>query len=265
MTAAHRIIKYIALALAAVLVVTVIGGIVGGLSLLNAVLGDDFITDMQDSVVDGTVNSLYVDIGAAEIKILSGDSFCVKSNLKDITVKNDGGTLNVIHKSRFNFSINDAVVEIYIPTGHIFDSITLLNGAGVLEAETLSADIVKIDSGAGKADINNIIAKQKCHIDTGAGKLTVNNADINCLDLDIGTGKIEFKGLLSGDCNIDMGIGAVDIRLLGGKDRYCFDVDKGIGDMIIDGTSVSDGQTVGNGNCHIDISGGIGSLDVSFE
>lgn len=267
MSGTGQVIKYIALALAIVLVAAIIGGMVGGLSLLSKIFdgSDDPITDMRQYAVEGNATSLDIDVDASEIKILIGDAFYVKSNLKDIAVNNDGGTLAVKYKTRFNVYSGEAVIEICVPADTVFKSITVSSGAGMMYAKALCADRISIDSGAGKVDIDGICAKKQCDINTGAGKVSITDADINDLDLDIGTGRLELAGILFGDCNIDMGVGAADIILQGGKDAYRFDVDKGIGDITVDGISVSDGAAVGDGDCRVNISGGIGALTVSFE
>ena len=63
---------------------------------------------------------------------------------------------------------------------------------------------------------------------------------------------------------VDAGVGEVNINLKN-KDSYVICVEKGIGNITIDGVSVGDGSTYGNGNNRVDISGGIGSIKVNFD
>ena len=52
--------------------------------------------------------------------------------------------------------------------------------------------------------------------------------------------------------------------LLGIKDDYKIKVSKGIGEIRIDNNSIKDGEVIGNGNNFIDVSGGIGQINISY-
>lgn len=259
--------KYIALALAAAIVLAVIVGIVGGISFLLGLFGDngDILDEMREFAVEGEVKDLELDVDAAEISIVSGDGFCIKSNIEGLDVKNDKGVLKIKYKRIFTANASKALIEMTVPADLVFGELSVVTGAGKLSIESLKAENMSLDTGAGMAEINGLTAEKSCDIDTGAGKVTVTDADLRDLDLDIGAGKFEFSGRLSGDCDLDMGVGASDITLFGSKADYTFDVDKGIGSVNIDGTDVSDGEKIGDGDCRVDISGGIGSVTVKFK
>lgn len=267
MTTVQRIVKYFALLLAAVIVVSVACAAINGLSFI-AGLFDDKETDIgeiREYMVEGEIRSLDIDIDAARIDIILGDELIVRSNIDDITVKNERGTLAVKYKNRFNIYAGEAVVEITVPAELVFGEVSVSTGANKLYADIINANKVDIDFGAGSAEIDRLVAKKECDIDTGAGKVVIGDCDISDLDLDIGTGKFELAGALMGDCVIDMGVGSVDIILVGTPDDYCFDIGKGIGNITIDGNEMRDGETLGTGDCHIQISGGVGSVTVGFE
>lgn len=267
MTTAQKIIKYFALLLAVLIVISVVCAVVNGLSFVANVFGGKEIEigEMQEHTVEGDVHSLKLDIDAARIDIIKGDRLAVKSNIKDITVKNDSGTLVIKDRHFMAVYAGEAVVEITVPNGFVFEKVSLSTGANMLYAESIEANEVDIDFGAGTAEIKDLVAKKECDIDTGAGKVVIVGCDINDLDLDIGAGKFEMSGSLCGDCRIDMGVGGAEIELVGTIDDYRFDVHKGIGNITIDGNKVSDDQIVGGGECRVRISGGVGSADITFK
>ena len=68
--------------------------------------------------------------------------------------------------------------------------------------------------------------------------------------------------------NLDIEINAADlyiITLIGNKDDYKLDLEKGLGSITVDGKDVSDFGSSGNGTNKVDISGGIGAINVRFE
>ena len=54
-------------------------------------------------------------------------------------------------------------------------------------------------------------------------------------------------------------------RGIGNKDDYKLDIEKGLGNITVDGTSVSNIKGQGNGNNSIEISGGIGAINLKFK
>ena len=53
--------------------------------------------------------------------------------------------------------------------------------------------------------------------------------------------------------------------LIGSKDDYKVDVEKGLGSISVDGKNVSDLGNSGNGQRHIHIEGGIGAVRIVFR
>ena len=55
------------------------------------------------------------------------------------------------------------------------------------------------------------------------------------------------------------------ISLIGSKDDYKVDIDKGIGNITVDGKTVTDFGSSGNGQNHIEINGGVGTINLNFK
>ena len=71
MTTFQKIIKYLALAFAIFLIVTIIGGIITGLtgiSFLTSSEDAEIVGEMQNLPIDGEISSLSVDLSGAEFK-----------------------------------------------------------------------------------------------------------------------------------------------------------------------------------------------------
>ena len=267
MTQWQRAVKYIAMALAILLAVTIIFGIVSAVSSLGLLFGDDssLIGEMKEDVVSGEVSRLDVELEGASLKIKSGEEFLVESNLKNLSVRVSGGTLSVVQEHIAFTSVgSSASVIIYIPEGTVFDKASIETGAGKLDIDTLSAEYVDLDLGAGQVNIGTLNASEGADIDGGAGQVNIRGGELCKLDLDMGVGEFNLRARLSGRNTFDMGIGAANVTLIGSPDDYCFDISKGLGDAKINGESVGSGKH-GSGDTYVQIDGGIGSITVNTE
>lgn len=268
MTALQKIIKQLALFFAVVLIVLIVGGIV-------RVLGVFFESPEQDSVtkesttytVSDAVTSLDILINAANLTIRDADTFSVESNLKHLTVKEENGVL-IIEEDRktvWGMTYGNASLIIGIPKDTEFQKVAVVTGAGKLSVGTLRAQTLQLELGAGEADIQSLTATTSADIDGGAGKLAVHNGSLTNLDLDMGVGQLTLTSSLLGDCELDMGIGKSNVTLLGDKAQYAVSVEKGLGNLTVDGKNVSDFGSFGNGTNKVEIDGGVGAIQVQFS
>jgi len=261
MTTGQSVIRYCAIALAVLLSVTIIASVVlsiaGVLSLLGGKRG---IGEMKTFEIGEEVKSLDINIGAAELKIVTGGEFRVESNIGKLTVSCRNGVLKISEKRRLSLSYDGkAVLKVCIPEGTVFEKLSLDAGAGTVDIDSVSAETVKLDLGVGM-----LVATGKAEIDGGAGKISVKDGRINSLDADTGAGAMDIAGVLTGTSRISIGVGRAELTLRGGEDAYRFDVDKGIGRVTVGGREMSDGEKCGSGDNLIEIDGGIGSVTVTF-
>lgn len=266
MTTLQKIIKYCAVAFAIFLIISIIGGICGALGMASVFFDRDVTGEIKTYTVSSEVKSLDVEISAAELEIITSNSFSVESNHKYLTVKEDKGTLRISEDRPIGGASSGGVtVTITIPVGFVFDDASISAGAGKVNIATLSANTLNLKLGAGKTDIDCLNAKTRSKVDSGAGKLTILGGELHDLSMDVGIGKLELTSKLTGKCSIDYGIGDAKLTLLGGKDDYKIQLDKGIGDAMLDGKSMSDDSVYGSGENQIDIDGGIGAIHIQFE
>ena len=275
MTEAQRIIKYLAIAFAVFLTVAIIGGILSAVGVLGGIFlgGDraeaDATGELKTYAVASGISELNIHINAADITIKEGSAFSVESNLKNLTVEEKNGCL--ILKDLTTIKLNgsntyqDAVLTIYVPAGTVFDSINLKTGAGRVSAGELLAETVDIELGAGDAWIDTLVASKSADIEGGAGRITISGGALHNLDLDMGVGQLNLTAALSGECQLELGVGESNITLLGSRADYALDIEKGIGEVRVDGKPVSDFGSSGNGTAEVEIHGGIGAIYVEFK
>ncbi len=219
--------------------------------------------------VTSEIHSLNIRINAADFKIEYGEEFSVVSNLKNLEVAEKGGCLTVVDKSpsrRFrDGSYEDATLTIYVPTQTVFETVRLFTGAGRFHVDTLTAEILDLQFGAGDVYIGTLVATRSADIGGGAGLITVSDGALNDLDLKMGIGELDLTSVFSGECSLEMGVGESNITLIGSKEDYELEIEKGLGAITIDGMNVSDFRNSGNGATEVEINGGVGSINVNFE
>lgn len=265
MTGIQKLIKYGAIALAVVLVVSILSGIFSAVGVLGVLFeGKGVAQDVTDYEVSQNITALDVSIGAADLTVKTADRFYVKSNLKNIKVTEKNGTLTVREKDSFAVSYNGAVLEIGVPENFSFTSIQVETGAGVFDAAFLSAEVVSLELGAGEVKIGELYATKKAHIEGGAGKLTIGGGSIQDLELDMGVGQLNLTAALPGDSELDMGVGEANLKLLGTQADYRIKMEKGLGQTTVAGSPVDSG-VYGNGINDIEISGGVGAIYIDFQ
>lgn len=267
MTSTQKVIKYCALAFAFAIIANIIFAILFGIGQLSSVLGITKDKDLKNmEVVKTTTNnitSLEIDLNTVGLEIKSGNIFSVETNSKKVKVQEKGTELNIKEKSHtWHTPAEQGQVKITIPKNSVFIDVKIETGAGKIVIEKLSTSMLDLDIGAGKVDIKNLIVTNEAEIDGGAGKVDIKASTINNLDLDMGVGKCSLTTILTGNNQIDAGVGALDIKLLDTKDNYNIQLEKGIGSITLNGEQVKENIVYGRGNTGLRVKGGIGAVKV---
>lgn len=265
MNRAQRIIKYAAIALAISLIISIVTGI---LTVVFTALGISYIVEIgENSIETMNVSQEYVNIheidlevAASSIEIIKADSLKVEgTNIpKDYDFTEKNGKLEIKGKK----IKSGAKIVIYMPSE--INSLDIEVGAGNITIKDITLQEIRLDTGAAKTDITGLIVTTKADINTGVGETNIIDSDITNLDMDTGIGSVELNGYLKGASDIDCGVGNLDIDLLGTEAFYRIIAERGIGNLVINGTKVSGEQNIGTGNNILKISGGIGNLDISY-
>ena len=265
MTTLQKVIKYLAIAFAIFLTVSIVGGILSAVGLFEGFFSTDAVLeDVETYSVAAEIHNLDIEINAADLYIKEGEAFSVESNLKHLKVEEKGGLLTIQETKKFTGTYNGAVLTVYVPAGTVFDNVNLTTGAGRLTIGNLSAGTLDFELGAGDVTITSLVATESADIEGGAGRVTVSGGTLKDLDLEMGVGQLNLTAGLTGDCQLDLGVGESNITLIGSKENYKLDMEKGLGNICVDGKNVS-GYSSGNGANEVEINGGVGSINVQFD
>lgn len=220
------------------------------------------------------INDLEIKIGSADVVITKGgdklqvEAVNVPEDYYDYGIRDGKFVLKTKKKFQFinTWMINWFADNKYEPKINItlpdkeYNDVDLSIGTGSAKVEGITARNVDIDVGTGEFISKDFKVTGKLDIDHGTGEAVFENFDTNKVEIDSGVGEVSFSGSVSGGLEADCGIGQVNITIFGSSSDYDIDAEAGIGGVNIDKNGGS-----GHGNIPIDISGGIGEVNLKFK
>lgn len=265
MTTFQKVIKYFAIAFAALLIVNIISGICYGLQTISSLFGSpDAEERMKEFTQSEAENALYVSLGGAELVIKNGDTFKADFDEKYISCHQAGNKMLIMQKKTELFGKDKVcAVTIYVPEAMMFDVADIEVGAGQVTIGELNAKELSLDMGAGETVIGKLNVTEKAEIDCGAGAFMVESGSIANLSADTGMGEFNLGSRLTGSSEINHGMGEANIRLIGDAGDYTVNLDKGMGEATLNGQIVS-GGSYGNGASYVEADCGMGAIHIDF-
>lgn len=270
MQAAQRVIKWLAVAFGIFLIGVMLSALVGVGYIVSEVFdGFDGWEDSKQTEVEieageveefaGEVHELKVDFKGTNLKIVPGDELKVETNNDRIRVKRSGGSL-VIQEDEGGtiFHGMDSVqAVVYLPQGvEGLEKAEIMMGAGSLEISDMKAKELKLELGAGRTEIDELVVTRKAEIDSGAGMFELKEGEIRNLDLEMGVGNVSLSARLLGRNKISAGMGRLELELIGGENDYNVSFEQGLGSLLQEGISLNNPQ----GQNYVEIDGGVGAV-----
>lgn len=227
MNTAQRVIKYLAMAFAIFLIVSIFSGIVYGvLGIVTAgkLVGDN--STVATKCVDNEENfCLEIALSISNLEVKKGEKLSVETKNEKVEVIQDDHKLIITEKGRHIFErYNDREVVLFVPEDMEFN---------------------------------------KVGISGGVGSIYVENLRTKDLEMALGIGKTEVASLEVENAKISTGIGEVSVGLKSKAEAYTIKTEKGIGDISLNGKSISDYSVNGNGDKKVEIDGGIGAIKIT--
>lgn len=268
MTTAQKVIKYIAIALAFTIIISIMLIILNvgsniieflGLTQESSNTENSLLWQQQNNII----TNLEIDLKCTSLEIKNSDKFYIETNNSNIKYKEYNEKIEIEEIKSNCISRKEKELTIYIPTSLQLDIIKLEAGAGNINITNLYSKKIDFDLGSGNTTIGNIEASN-VEIDAGVGKLTITNGNINNFNFDLGVGETNITARIMGYNKLDTGVGRLNLNLIGYKDDYKIKVSKGIGEIKVDNVSINNDKNIGTGTNYIDIDGGVGSINISY-
>ena len=235
------------------------------LALASCVNENVVLDDYQTYEITSEIHSLDIQINAADFKIVSVDDFSVESNLKYLSVSEKDGVLKIVDEAKSNSNYTNAILTLYVPNGIVFYDVDIETGAAKMTVDTLSASSVELKLGAGDVRFESLNASANIDIEGGAGQITIVSGTLNNLSLEMGIGELNLTAAVFRESDLKFGVGESNVTLIGSKDDYKVDIEKGLGNVTVDGENVIGFSSIGNGQNHIKFEGGIGTINLKFQ
>lgn len=282
MNSAQRVIKYFAIALAAVLVLTIFSGILGAISLAGLFVWGDEVRTSSGEVTEiwsgceaeqcltetvSNVKNLDINIGATTMRVveaLGNEKVRVETDNEYVRVWQDGDTLRIVEESHgfFGWWGKTDELTLYVAPGMEFEKVEIEAGAGSLVIDKLVAKDLDLELGAGKTVIRSVQAKATARIEGGAGMLEVQGGVLRNADISLGAGKAAVTAQVLGNSKVDSGVGKLELNLVGSEEDYRLTIDKGLGSVTANRASLGDKSVWGTGENMIRIDSGVGAVEI---
>lgn len=153
----------------------------------------------------GTLEIYYDDVEEIQIQ---------HKNIDHIKAEVKNGVLKIGEELEISINdVEDRSLVVIIPNEMSFDAVDLEIGASLADIDGLNAKDISITIGAGQASISNITA-DNMELEVGAGEATVANLSVEKMD-------------------VEVGMGQVDLGLYGAQTDYDYNVECGMGNVVV--------------------------------
>lgn len=272
MTTTQKIIKYLAIAFALFLVISIFSIIFGLsreiISSINSDKKDSKLLEEYTTISNNVNNieSFKIDISNDNIEIKEGEKFEVKTNDPDVKFYHENSKVKIKTDKTFSWHLSNSsrgTIIIYLPNEFNITELELNLGAGKIDIDKIFVETLLMDLGAGTMTAKEINVYEKATINGGAGNINIYSGTINNLNLKLGAGNASIQSDLTGSNTLTTGVGKLNLGLSRSKDNYKFDISKGLGNIILNDFDVSEDILIGDGEAKIKISGAIGNIIIN--
>lgn len=272
MTTTQKIIKYLAIAFALFLVISIFS-IIFGLSreIISSINNDKKDSELLEeyTTISNNVNnieSFKIDISNDDIEIKKGEKFEVKTNDPDVKFYHENSIVKIKSDKTFSWHLSNSsrgTIIIYLPNEFNISELDLNLGAGKIDIDKIFVETLLMDLGAGTMTAKEINVNEKATINGGAGNINIYSGTINNLNLKLGAGNASIESDLTGSNTLTTGVGKLNLGLSRSKDNYKFDISKGLGNIILNDFDVSEDILIGDGETKIKINGAVGNIIIN--
>lgn len=272
MTTTQKIIKYLAIAFALFLVISIFSIIFGLsrkiISSINSDKKDSKLLEEYTTISNNVNNieSFKIDISNDDIEIKEGEKFEVKTNDPDVKFYHENSKVKIKTDKTFSWHLSNSsrgTIIIYLPNEFNISELDLNLGAGKIDIDKIFVETLLMDLGAGTMTAKEINVYEKATINGGAGNINIYSGTINNLNLKLDAGNASIESDLTGSNTLTTGVGKLNLGLSRSKDNYKFDISKGLGNIILNDFDVSEDILIGDGETIIKISGAVGNIIIN--
>ena len=265
MTVFNKYLKYFVIGFILIVIAFIFLSVIFGVSFLGNIFGikeeslGEVVTVLDQEYAPETIE---LDIDSCKVSLKQGDRFVVRSSSSSLLIEGNEN-IRIIEKKRPWWNKKRLeVLEIIIPSSHVFKSSIISLGAGEFNVDTLKSNKLEMELGTGIFLANRLDVLESTVIKGGTGVINISDGEVYNLNMQLGVG--DFTGNLSvlGNSKIQAGIGLINLSLKESLAQTQLDIQKGLGSVYVNGKEVSN-ISLGKYNNLIKIEGGVGDISIS--
>lgn len=221
-----------------------------------------FSFDIGDVISIKGINGLHIELFDNEISINDEEAktgiLDMEQECRNLDVEFGAGKLEIYYGDVEKIHIDyDKVVGF---EGEIKDGTLQIEGAlGVSDNSDASLVII----------IPQNMEFETIDLEIGASEAVISDLKADNLNIAVGVGKATLRNLNVKELDAETGVGELNIELIGKESDYSYDLDCGIGTIVIGDSSyggfgTSHSEKNPDAKCHMDIECGVGEVKVTF-
>ena len=164
--------------------------------------------------------------------------------------------------------INRNRVEVRVPKGSYFDEIDLEIGACTMEVSGVEAGKMDVSLGAAELILTDLDLYEM-DADVGAGRIEAQDVRIVDGDITVGVGECVYDGTISGNLDLECGMGNIDLSLTGSESDHNYEIECSMGNVDVGSYSFASFGDESHINNHagskFEIECDMGNITISFE
>lgn len=247
-------------------------------STKNLIVNGEIYLDIphEGQVQAGSIEKLNLSLGAGRIIITQKESGADRIDVRiqgtgacDYYVKGDTFYIEGFKENRLlKGDAKRNIITVGIPENMYFDEVETEIGAGIMEANFLQAEDLKVQVGAGMAVLTDMKAEE-FSAELGVGQIEVENAEVRNAEILVSMGECMYQGNISGDMKAECDMGNLEMRLGGREEDHNYEIECSAGNITLGGRSAAsfalEGEIDNGSDSAFELSCNMGNITVSFE
>lgn len=226
----------------------------------------------QTYLQGGQIRSLQVQVHSG-LTIRTGPELRVEAQNTTDSFRcalDDNGLLTVSsEKVPFSWLVNwrwkQQRVVITLPEDARLEKAVITLGIDDLEVDQLNTRTLLLTGGVGDALFYQLNTLESAQITCGVGDIEILSGQLQNLKLQGGVGDFDCAAALLGQNILESGVGDIDLTLPGSRQDYYFQIQKGVGDVEIDGEDLKNGSYGDPAAPNsLDIRAGVSDIEIEF-
>ena len=208
-----------------------------------------------------SANGIYIDVNNTDIKINKGSNFSCKTNNPFVNCELLGNKVVISEKRNINVR-NNYYITLVVPEAKMYNNIIIESDNSYIDINYLYAEVIDIETEKGSINFDYIKSTKKTELSLNSGDININDGIINDFEVESNSGDNNISAKIEGNISFELNTGSLNMNLKNNLEEFSFEIEKGIGDILINNELYKSGN-YGNGSKIIDIESLNGTIKIN--